>query len=111
MWDIIKKQDYKLYKSQYIDLKLKVYEAEVVDRIYVNYKGYNLTVPMAIWEFGAECIEWSINVKMVGNDPFDKYFVVDKKDTVAFIDLIYFFMIENNVDVLLQERYKANWKE
>ena len=112
MWDIIKKQNYKLYKNKNIDLKIKVYEYEKTDKVYINYKGYNLTVPMVVWEFEAECLAWSIkNVKMEGDTPFNKHFVVGKKDYDVFLDLIYFFLVENDSDAMIQERYKAEWDE
>ena len=88
------------------------YEYEKTDKVYINYKGYNLTVPMVVWEFEAECLEWSIkNVKMEGDTPFNKHFVVGKKDSDVFLDLIYFFLVENDSDAMIQERYKAEWDE
>lgn len=114
MWDIIEKEGYKLYISTKIDLKLRIYEEEDVDKIYINYKGYNIAVPMLIWEFDAECADWSIETEAGCNEKEEdnsEFFLVQKADRRPFIDLIYFFMIENNVDLMLKERYKVSWNE
>lgn len=48
---------------------------------------------------------------MEGDTPFNKHFVVGKKDSDVFLDLIYFFLVENDSDAMIQERYKAEWDE
>lgn len=43
-------------------------------------------------------------------EPTEMYFVVDQKDKLAFIDLIYFLIIENNTDGIISEDCKIlNW--
>ena len=59
-----------------------------------------------------DCKEWGIQEKLNGNvvqTPADIYFTVDKKDTGAFIDLIYFFLMERGHDSMLGERYRVSW--
>ena len=84
-----------------------------VCEIYVNYKGYNIIFAMEVWGFGVECHEWNIKEKIKGDaikSPAQIYFVVDKTYESAFIDLIYFFLNENNADGMIREECKIlNW--
>ena len=41
-------------------------------------------------------------------NPIGIFFVVDLENVRAFIDLIYFFLIENNDEKMLKEEYKIN---
>ncbi len=64
-----------------------------------------------VWKFGYECREWDIHEKMIGNpvtDPVGMHFIVDLKDTGAFIDLIYFFLNENGCDGMLRKECFIN---
>ena len=113
MWNVIDKDGYKIYLSNIIDLQLKVFDKQTYSEIYVNYKGYNIVYTMEIWEFGYQCQEWSIKEKMHGDSlkhPEKMYFTVEKKDERAFIDLIYFFINENDADGMIGEDCKVdNW--
>lgn len=111
MWDIIDKCSYKLFINKNIELKLKVVTKDNYSEVYVNYKGYNVVFQMEVWEFGYECREWDIHEKMIGNpvtDPVGMHFIVDLKDTGAFIDLIYFFLNENGCDGMLRKECFIN---
>ena len=46
---------------------------------------------------------------MEGNDQFDKHFVIKKEDKEKFLDEIYFFLVDNHMDSVLNEKYRANW--
>ena len=113
MWKVIDKGGYELYTNEKIDLQLKVFDKQTYSEIYVNYKGYNITCAMEVWEFGSECQEWNIDEKMYGDavkHPEEMYFTVEKKDERAFIDLIYFFINETDADGMIKDRYKIhNW--
>ena len=102
LWDKLTKENYMLYVNRDIDLKIKVFELMEDDEVYINYKGFNLTIPMLIWEFGED-------VRIEGNDRFDKHFVIKKEDKEKFLDEIYFFLVDNNMDSVLNEKYRANW--
>ena len=54
LWNSIDKQKFMLYINRDIDLKIKVYEKNDKDEVYMNYKGFNLTIPMLVWEFGED---------------------------------------------------------
>lgn len=111
MWDILNKESYLIYINRDIDLKIKIYEISKKDEIYMNYKGFNLTIPMLVWEFGEDLDLASIeDVRIEGADRFDKYFIINTKDRDRFLDEIYFFLVDNNMDFVLQERYCVNWE-
>lgn len=111
IWDTIDKGNYIIYINRDIDLKIKIFEINEEDEIYINYKGFNLTIPMLVWEFGEDLKLVSIeNVRIEGEGEFDKYFVINKEDKDKFLDEIYFFLVDNNMDSVLHERYRVNWK-
>ena len=111
MWDILNKESYLIYINRDIDLKIKIYEISKKDEIYMNYKGFNLTIPMLVWEVGEDLSLASIeDVRIEGEDRFDKHFVINRKDRDRFLDEIYFFLVDNNMDSVLQERYRVNWE-
>jgi hypothetical protein len=109
MWKVIDKDGYKLYINEEIDLQLKVVDKKNYSEIHVNYKGYNIIFAMEVWEFGSECQGWDIDEKMNGDavkHQEEMYFTVEKKDERAFIDLIYFFIKENNADGMIGDECK-----
>ena len=109
LWDILDKENYILYINRDIDLKIKIYEVNEEDEIYMNYKGFNLTVPMLVWEFGEDLKLASIEgVRIEGEGRFDKHFVINKADKEKFLDEIYFFLVDNNMDSVLNERYRVS---
>ena len=110
LWDKLTEENYIIYVNRDIDLKIKVFELMENDEIYINYKGFNLTIPMLVWEFGEDLKLASIeDVRMEGNDQFDKHFVIKKEDKEKILDEIYFFLVDNNMDSVLNEKYRANW--
>ncbi len=114
MWDSIDKENYKIFVNTNIDLMLKIIKVENHHEIHINYKGYNIAFPMEVWGFGSACEEWGIREKLEGDpvkDPANIFFVIEIADTRAFMDLIYFFITENNADGMLREECQANWSE
>ena len=111
LWNVIDKQSFILYINRDIDLKIKVYEVNDKDEIYMNYKGFNLTIPMLVWEFGEDLSLATIeDVHIEGESAFDQHFIINKKDRVKFLDEIYFFLVDNNMDCVLQEKYRVSWE-
>ena len=81
LWDIVNEDGYEIYINNDIGLKVKIIEENEEDIFFINYKGYNVTVPMLIWEFEADLELSTIeNIRVVGDPPFDMHFVVGKKD-------------------------------
>lgn len=112
LWNILDKENYILYINRDINLKIKVFEVNDKDEIYINYKGFNLVIPMLIWEFGEDLKLAEIeDVCIEGESLFDEHFVVNKEDKDKFLDEIYFFLVDNNMDSVLHERYRVNWEE
>ncbi|MCM1183347.1 MAG: hypothetical protein NC337_08240 [Roseburia sp.] len=112
MWNVVDENDYKLFISKKIDLKIKVCEEGEDSKVYVNYKGYNIVFVMEVWGFGMECEEWDIQERMRGDvvkNPADVCFVIRSLYTRPFIDLIYFFIVENSADSMLREEYRVEW--
>ena len=110
LWDICNKEDCILYINKDLDLKIKIYENNKKDEVYMNYKGFNLTIPMLVWEFGEDLSLASIDdVYIEGETQFDKHFIINKKDRDNFLNEIYFFLVDNNMESVLHERYRANW--
>lgn len=111
LWNVVKKEDCTIYINNVIDLKMKVKQVNQIDEVYMNYKGFNLTVPMLIWEFGEDLNLVSIeNVGIEGESPFDKYFVIDHKDREKFLEEIYFFLVDNNMESVFSDLYRVNWE-
>lgn len=53
--------------------------------------------------------EWNIEVQMHGDvkkHTSEMYYTISKKDEKAFIDLIYFFISENDADGMIREESK-----
>lgn len=111
LWDIIDCKNSTLYINKDIDLKIKVIKINEKDLVFMNYKGFNLTIPMLVWEFGEDLSLASIeDVYIEGESEFDKHFVIKGEDREKFLDEIYFFLVDNNMDSVLQERYRVSWK-
>lgn len=111
LWDMLDKENYILYINRDINLKIKIFEVNDKAEIYVNYKGFNITIPMLVWEFEEDLRLASIeDVGIEGEGQFDKHFVINKEDKESFLDEIYFFLVDNNMDSVLHERYRANWE-
>lgn len=111
LWEVIDKGNYVMYTNKDINLQIKICETNEKDQVYMNYKGFNLTIPMLVWEFGEDLELASIEgVHVEGEDRFDKYFVISRKDRERFLDELYFFLVDNNMDSVLDERYRVRWE-
>lgn len=108
LWSVIDKESFMLYINRDIDLQIKIYEINDTNKVYMNYKGFNLTIPMLVWEFGEDLSLASIeDVHIGGESEFDKHFIIKKKDKDKFLEEMYFFLVDNNMDSVLQERYQV----
>lgn len=111
LWDIIDKGKFSVYINRDIDLKVKICEASNKIEVHMNYKGYNVTIPMLVWEFSEDLKFADIsNVRMEGDDMNKKYFVIDKNDVDKFLNEVYFFLIDNNMDSVLRDEYRVEWE-
>lgn len=89
---VIEKKLFCLYINSDIDLKVKVYDVDDKAEVHMNYKGYNLAIPMLVWEFGSVLEFASINDVSIEGEPLNrKYFTINKNDKEKFLDEMYFF--------------------
>ncbi len=114
LWEKIDKKDYTLYKNNVIDLKVRVYEMQDVNKVYINYKGCNLLVPMLIWEFETDlrfaCLD-DVQVEGIEEGERNAYFTVNKEHTDSLLEEVYFFLTDYNMDCVLDDFYRVNWEE
>ena len=109
-WEIIYKESYVLYINRVIDLKVKIIFGNEEDAYYINYKGYNIAATMLIWEFGEDLDLASLyDVHFVEESPSNNHFILSKKDKDKFLEEVYFFLIDNNIDSVLKEKYRVDW--
>ncbi len=81
--------------------QLKVIETNGYMQIWINYKGYNIVMPMMMWEFDTEPMDRKINFDVAGESFENWYFTVAKEDFSLFADLIYFFLTEHDADRMI----------
>ena len=111
IWRIEDKDDYILYVDCHTDLKIRVVSHKESDEVHINYKGYNLTWVMLIWEFREYLSVTSIKDFRLGGKDFNRYFIIDKSDRDEFLDEVYFFLVDNDMSNVLDEDYRATWSE
>lgn len=112
MWETITNGRYSIFINKQLELKISVSDDINANRVYVNYKGYNIAFAMEMWGFGAECLSWDIKEQIIGSVPDSAstvYFLIQSADTRAFLDLVYFFLKENNADGMIREEYKISF--
>lgn len=112
MYRIEKKENYMLYIFDEINLKIKVTNDNLLKKVYINYKGYNPLFTMLFGEFYAECELDSIHCEFKSeikgcNNTF--YSVIQNEDLELFIENIYFFIMENEVERMLDSEDKVIW--
>lgn len=103
IWKIENRGSEKIYKSE--ECELKVLEKGEEKEIYLNRKGYNPIMVMEVWGFGEETKERNINYILCGEGSDGKTwsYKVKNKDFRLFIDMIYFFLKEHDIDGVLNE--------
>lgn len=99
IWNIKKRENILLYESDLCELKVIKYEKNT--KIFLNYKGYNIIMPMGMWGFDEEISERNIKYSIGGEKINHWHYIINNDDLRLFIDLIYFFIQENDVDKML----------
>ena len=95
-----------------INLKLRVIDDDQLKRVYINYNGYNPLFTMLLGEFSAECKLDSIQLDIksdIKGCTNSMYAVVPKEKLHLFIKSIYFFIMENNLECMLNEKDISIW--
>lgn len=100
------KRNFWYLASNVCTLKIEYFEDEC--RIYVDYKGYNVIMPMGMWGFEEEIQDRKIKFEIDGEKGNLKClsYVVKKSDLKLFCDMIFFFLSEHNLDKTLNDVFK-----
>lgn len=106
MWRIQKKEKFDIWENDLCSLKVQYEESKC--RVYVNYKGYNVVVPMGICGFEDEIQERKIKYEVEGEKGIlnSLSYVVEKDNMRLFCDMIFFFLTEHSLDRMLYEEFK-----
>ena len=106
MWKIQKKQTYEIWTCEVCTLKIIRLEDQC--RVFVDYKGYNVVMPMGIYGFEKEIQERNISYNIEGE--MGKFnllnYIIRAGDLKLFCDMIFFFLIEHNIDGALSEAFR-----
>lgn len=106
MWRIQKKEKFDIWENDLCSLKVQYEENKC--RVYVNYKGYNVVIPMGICGFEDEIQERKIKYEVEGEKGVlnSLSYVVEKDNLRLFCDMIFFFLMEHSLDRMLYEEFK-----
>lgn len=106
MWRIQKKEKFDIWENNLCSLKVQYEENKC--RVYVNYKGYNVVVPMGICGFEDEIQERKIKYEVEGEKGVlnSLSYVVEKDNLRLFCNMIFFFLTEHSLDRILYEEFK-----
>lgn len=106
MWQVQKKETFDIWTSNICTLKIEYFEGKC--RVYVDYKGYNVIMPMGMWGGEEEIRDRKIEFEIDGEKGNFKSlsYVVKKSDLKLFCDMIYFFLSEHNLDKTLNDAFK-----
>ena len=107
MWRIQKKEKFDIWENDLCSLKVQYEESKC--RVYVNYKGYNVVVPMEICGFEDEIQERKIKYEVEGEKGIlnSLSYVVEKDNLRLFCDMIFFFLTEHSLDRMLSNKRQA----
>lgn len=113
MYRIVKKENYEIYIFDDINLKIKLVENNAFKKIYINYKGYNPLFTMLLGDFAADCemdsIYFDVKSEISGKNN-TLYSIVQEESVELFVKNVYFFIIENKLELMLEEGDKVIWK-
>ncbi len=106
MWRIQKKEKFDIWENDLCSLKVQ--DEENKCRVYVNYKGYNVVIPMGMYGFEDEIQERKIKYEVEGEKGVlnSLSYVVEKDYLRLFCDMIFFFLMEHSLDRILYEEFK-----
>ena len=106
MWKMVKDEKSEIWTSDVC--VLKIIQVENKCRVFVDYKGYNILIPMGIWGFEEEIQDRNIVYEIGGEKGEFKtlFYIVKNSDLKLFCDIIYFFVSEHNLDSSLNDAFK-----
>ncbi|MEL7570998.1 MAG: hypothetical protein AAGU14_10645 [Eubacteriaceae bacterium] len=97
------------YKDDDYQFKVKYIGDKAI--LWVNFKGYNIAMPLLIWDFFVEMEDNGIPLKL--NKEWNGYegFEIEKDDVFFFIGLITFYMKEKNADSMILKDKFIDWND
>lgn len=96
------------YKSNKCLYRVKSDEDDAI--IWVNYNGFNIVLPMLMWDFNVEMDENDIPLKLDMQWNEHRGFIINKQDISYFIGLINFFLTERDPNsMVLNESFSEEW--
>lgn len=106
MWEVQTKETFDIWTSNVCTLKIEYFEDKC--RVYVDYKGYNVIMPMGMWGFEEEIQDRKIRFEIDGEKGNFKClsYVVKRSDLKLLCDMIFFFLSEHNLDKTLNDVFK-----
>lgn len=106
MWQVQKKETFDIWTNNVCALKIEHLEDKC--RVYVDYKGYNVIMPMGMWGFEDEIQDRKIEFEIDGEKGNFKSlsYVIKESDLKLFCDMIFFFLSEHNLDGVLNDVFK-----
>lgn len=106
MWRIQKKEKFDIWENDLCSLKIQYEENKC--RVYVNYKGYNVVIPMGMYGFEDEIQERKIKYEVEGEKGVlnSLSYVVEENKVKLFCNIIFSFLSEHNLDKVLYEEFK-----
>ncbi|WP_295090446.1 hypothetical protein [Ruminococcus sp.] len=112
LYNIESRIDCDIYTFDSIDLKIKCVENKDDVCVHINYNGYNPLLSMLCGGFESECDIDSISFK-VKKESTEKdnsmYAIVEKGGLIGFVNEVYFFVMENDLENKLKESDKSVW--
>ena len=106
MWKVQKNETFDIWTNNVCAIKIEHLEDKC--RVYVDYKGYNVIMPMGMWGFEDEIQDRKIEFEIDGEKGNFKAlsYVVKESDLKLFCDMIFFFLSEHNLDGVLNDVFK-----
>lgn len=106
MWDIQKGEKYDKWSEK--KCLLIIEHSNNKCTVWVNYKGFNVIMPMGMWGFEEEMIERNIQYEVAGDkgDFMSIRYAVANDDLRVFAEMVSIFLKENNLVMVLNDAFK-----
>ena len=112
MYRIENFKEYSIYHVDKSNLKIKAIDNGLSKKVYIKYAEYNPLFAMLLGDFSDECKTDGISFNTeneINGQPNTEYVIVANEDLEIFIKNVYFFIVENNVERMLNEKDIAMW--
>lgn len=106
MWNIQKGETYDIWSRE--DCSLIIEYSNNKCTVLVDYKGYNVIIPMGLWGFKEEVMERNIWYEVAGDkgDFKSMRYIIATDDLRLFGELVWIFLQEHDLDMVLNDVIK-----